>query len=465
MKHNGEINKMDNHANQSGAALITSMLILLVMTIIAIASMGSSTLEEKISSNYKAHKQAFFHAEEGLLEAIKKLSLYDKGATPTPSTPAPVTTKTNTGIIVYSFKVENKPDATTPTPQSGTVTWDDTATAGTYAFNLKNTPYSNLENYVYKITSTGISGDSRYEVKAEVSRPVYFRIPATFYGISEVRAEDRTTIQGRDVCAQPNWPTLPPTLPIGLPSVAINGLASQLAIPNPGKSTVEGVKLVSGTPTVLIDNNSVLPGYNLNVTPYINQLSSATSAKIFNLSGANPKANNMNFDKPYNTTTSLPPTGSGKKPGDCDDSNTVDTSSPGTLSSTSTKDGATNNIIVINIQAGAKLELKNFSGCGTLIVKSPPSPPGTPYNPGELEISGNSQWNGLILTTAKVHFEDYTTILGSVISSYDLNKALSPASNAFEDYTNISYCQAALDPILTKYLPPMEIISWQGNDL
>ncbi len=54
---------------QHGSALIISLLILLVMTIIGISAMSSSTMEEKMAANDRNQKAIFQNAESSLMTA------------------------------------------------------------------------------------------------------------------------------------------------------------------------------------------------------------------------------------------------------------------------------------------------------------------------------------------------------------------------------------------------------------
>lgn len=54
---------------QCGSALIISLLILLVMTMIGISAMSTATMEEKMAANDRNQKVAFLTAEAGLTEA------------------------------------------------------------------------------------------------------------------------------------------------------------------------------------------------------------------------------------------------------------------------------------------------------------------------------------------------------------------------------------------------------------
>ncbi len=61
-------------ARQRGSALIFSLVILLVMTLIGISSMSSATLEETMAANDRAQKLAFQNAERVLRQAEQMLA-------------------------------------------------------------------------------------------------------------------------------------------------------------------------------------------------------------------------------------------------------------------------------------------------------------------------------------------------------------------------------------------------------
>lgn len=62
---------------QHGSALIISLLILLVMTIIGISAMSSSTLEEKMAASDRNQKAVFQNAETSLIQAETALAQAD----------------------------------------------------------------------------------------------------------------------------------------------------------------------------------------------------------------------------------------------------------------------------------------------------------------------------------------------------------------------------------------------------
>ncbi|MDH3513269.1 MAG: PilX N-terminal domain-containing pilus assembly protein [Gammaproteobacteria bacterium] len=57
-------------ASQRGTALIMSMVILMILTILGITAMGTASLEEKMSGNTQEATRAFQAAESGLSEAF-----------------------------------------------------------------------------------------------------------------------------------------------------------------------------------------------------------------------------------------------------------------------------------------------------------------------------------------------------------------------------------------------------------
>ncbi len=57
-------------ANQSGAALVMSLVILLVLTIIGVAAMRTSALEERMAGNIQEATHAFQAAESGLNRSL-----------------------------------------------------------------------------------------------------------------------------------------------------------------------------------------------------------------------------------------------------------------------------------------------------------------------------------------------------------------------------------------------------------
>ena len=66
-----------NARKQYGAALITSLVLLTIMTILAVAAMNTNTLEEKMASNTQEANRAFQASESGLFVAKNDDDSYD----------------------------------------------------------------------------------------------------------------------------------------------------------------------------------------------------------------------------------------------------------------------------------------------------------------------------------------------------------------------------------------------------
>jgi type IV pilus assembly protein PilX len=62
--------------NEAGAALVLSLVILLVLTFIGLGAMLSSTTELSLSGNYKLSKQAYYAAEGGTAYALRDNQYY-----------------------------------------------------------------------------------------------------------------------------------------------------------------------------------------------------------------------------------------------------------------------------------------------------------------------------------------------------------------------------------------------------
>ncbi len=59
------------HSKQRGAALVTALVMLTILTLLALTSMSTNTLEEKMAANSQEVNRAFQTAETGLSLAIK----------------------------------------------------------------------------------------------------------------------------------------------------------------------------------------------------------------------------------------------------------------------------------------------------------------------------------------------------------------------------------------------------------
>jgi type IV pilus assembly protein PilX len=96
--------KQHKAIHQHGAALITSLVILLVLTVLGISAMQSSTLQENIVGNLRDHDLAVQAAESGLSAAENALYAVaqSSAAPPRPLTP-PATNQPNNVFPINYF--------------------------------------------------------------------------------------------------------------------------------------------------------------------------------------------------------------------------------------------------------------------------------------------------------------------------------------------------------------------------
>ncbi|MGA9031455.1 MAG: PilX N-terminal domain-containing pilus assembly protein [Sulfuricaulis sp.] len=94
---------------QRGTALIMSLVILMILTILGITAMSTASLEEKMSGNTQEGTRAFEVAESGLNQALSTPGSLDLNSTPsTPPLVFPYTTM-NASASVSTLFVQNSP--------------------------------------------------------------------------------------------------------------------------------------------------------------------------------------------------------------------------------------------------------------------------------------------------------------------------------------------------------------------
>lgn len=71
------LRRLQTRAAQRGAALITSMVILLILTIIGITALGTTSLEQKMAVNIQEANRAFEAAESGLTRMFNAAGSYN----------------------------------------------------------------------------------------------------------------------------------------------------------------------------------------------------------------------------------------------------------------------------------------------------------------------------------------------------------------------------------------------------
>lgn len=94
--------KRNSTSKQQGAALITALMFLIILTMLAITSMGTNTLEERMASNSTEINRSFQAAEAGLLLMLNDPTAFDITSGAATTTTDPTFGLNNDVSIVYS---------------------------------------------------------------------------------------------------------------------------------------------------------------------------------------------------------------------------------------------------------------------------------------------------------------------------------------------------------------------------
>jgi len=70
---NKTLTTLPNHQRQQGAALIVGLVLMTVLTLLAVSTMRTSTLELAMAGNAQYHEQATQMAESGIRDAISRI--------------------------------------------------------------------------------------------------------------------------------------------------------------------------------------------------------------------------------------------------------------------------------------------------------------------------------------------------------------------------------------------------------
>jgi len=104
--------------NQSGAALVIAMVMMIVLTLIGLASIFTSTFEIKISGNKRGSTDAFYSADSGVQAVVARVENFDPNSyNPTTLQYNPFTDANN--INPTSAQVTNTYDTTQQGPPRG----------------------------------------------------------------------------------------------------------------------------------------------------------------------------------------------------------------------------------------------------------------------------------------------------------------------------------------------------------
>lgn len=152
-------------ARQRGAVLIIGLVMLLLLTIIGLASIRGSGLQEQMAGNIR-DKNVAFQAAEASLRAGEEII---NGVSP-PSF---------TGSVVGYYPDLNKPSAMRPRPVAWTgANWDawSVQLATSTLSQVYEQPRYAMERLTVPAASTNQGACVDFECKAKVPDPIYYRI-------------------------------------------------------------------------------------------------------------------------------------------------------------------------------------------------------------------------------------------------------------------------------------------------
>ena len=392
------INWNSSAGNQKGTALIFSLLIMLVITILSLGAMMNTRTELSIAANSRSALQAFYMAEAGSEEARSRLAATAPLANQIPdNTPTSVNwaafvgTSSECQQIGYDPKNGNHflyPRLTLVNLDYATSIRHLVSSGGTVLLwgdsNTDGIPERNttIGNPIYVINSTGnTSNGTKRTVTIQTAKVPSITTPAALYTKDTVSIQGTSTnVTGIDGCATTSVPGI---------------LTTANVVQN-------GHPLIYGSPQAIVLD----PTINLNVQGMIDQFKNY--------------ANYSYRDTSY----------SGKNWG---------SPTPG-INKTSPSSCSDHNIVYISNQYSS-VSLNNQSGCGLLLVE------------GDLSAQGGFSWYGMIVVTGSVHFTGGNmNITGAVISGG------TSAIDVVGGNVHIIYCSQAVKS-QTDILPPV-ILSW-----
>jgi type IV pilus assembly protein PilX len=160
----------NRHIRQQGAALITSLVILLILTVLGVSAMSTSSLEEYMAGNLRDKVVSFQAAETGLRDAERTITGFG-------APPPPTSTGANSGIYerdtfgdfaTTAFDASVWPAAATEYGTAGAVNLSGVA----------EDPFYIIEEYQF------ISKDASLQSQMTGQGKIYYRITSRGVGLS-----------------------------------------------------------------------------------------------------------------------------------------------------------------------------------------------------------------------------------------------------------------------------------------
>lgn len=156
--------------SQHGAALITSLIILLVLTVLGVSAMSSSSLQELMAGNMRDQNLSFQAAEAALRDAERTVDSWGGSA------PAATTTGTNNGVYTPF-------DATDPTFSFGNTAYNTSFWAPATAYSLSSLGTAAAPVYIIE-EQQFVPRDASYSAWVRREGKHFYRITSRGVGAS-----------------------------------------------------------------------------------------------------------------------------------------------------------------------------------------------------------------------------------------------------------------------------------------
>ena len=149
-------------SRQNGAALITSLVILLILTVLGITGMGTTSMEERMTGNMRDQLISFQAAEAGLSDGERHVNTWLVGASPIPDSSGTNGVYTIDSLLAPTTAYDDYADGAF----ADAVIWNNAtaygATTGVAAVAEVATPPLYILEHIQTIAQTASADDARH---------------------------------------------------------------------------------------------------------------------------------------------------------------------------------------------------------------------------------------------------------------------------------------------------------------
>ena len=385
--------------NEEGAALITGLLLVLVLTILGMAAMATTVMELKITSNDRSSKRVFYLAEAGIEDGRSRLQV---GASSSPIYDTQPTNASWTAFIGNDLKIQGKGYGSSNSSHSrydrlnssldyvvtishkldasgNILKWGDSSGDGIPEEN------TTTGRNIYIITSEGYSSDGASKtLRVEASPVPDITVPAALYTKADTTIQGNSTyVVGLDKCG----------------TTALPGIISMLGV------TQNGMPHIDGSPPVIANSTQ-----NINIQYMIDQFKG-----------------NSNYSYNVNSSTLTGMSWGSPAPG----------ASP--QDATTCND---HNVVYFNTDSTYVKFMGGTTGCGLLLVE------------GDLHVGGGFKWYGAVIVTGSIVFSGggEKNVTGAMLAGGTVSADLVSGD------ANLLYCSEAISK-QTSYRP-LKVHRW-----